>query len=800
MKIKKIVWGSITIVAIILLFIIFFFWLQYGKLKPNYTENRILTNLQDTVSVFIDSSGVYHIQAANEEDLIRAQGYCEASERLWQMEMTRRIGLGKLSEVFGDTTLKIDRLFRTLDFATLIDRLYRNASPESKNWMQWYVEGVNQYIRESEDNLPIEFQLLRFKPELWKPAETFLVQRILAWILNYNWKTDFLYWVLQQKVSSSRFKDILPRWGNFPTIINLSAPEKAFFYDLWEIDSQFRSLLKFPISNWGSNSWVVSGDKTATGKPILANDPHLGLTLPSIWFEVVLESPEFRVAGFSIPGSPGIVIGRNENIAWGLTNGMIDDSDYFIEKIDTLNKTYLQNGKKLELKVKKISLTVKDRPVEFKTYWTHHGPILNTIFEKIKIPSFISLKWTAWDDSDELRTFYLLARARNWEQFLEALSFFKSPAQNFVYADKEGNIGYHLAGAVPIRPDNQGLFPRNGSDSANDWQGYVPFSKLPHIYNPDRGWIVTANNKIVDDYPFYLSEVWEPPFRATRIEQLLREKSSPLSVQDVQAIQMDTRSLLSLELFSDLKTLLQNNQKAIMEKGVENPREILSILEGWDGNYSRRDVVPAIIELWQWYLIQNIFEDEMGKELFDLFVDLPNFYQRIFYQIFSRQSSAWYDRVDTPDRVESREEILLSSFVDAISFLKEKMGDKPFQWEWGKLHTLYLKHTLGEVFPLNRLFNRGPFSVPGNGTTVNVATYNFKEPFGVMAGPSMRMIVDWSDSESYLSIFPGGNSGNVFSEFYDNQIAKWIDGKLLKIRMLNPERFYSYKYLLLPEK
>ncbi len=793
MRLKQIFIRGVGTLLVILLIIAGYFWWQYETLKPSYGKNENIPGIFPRVAVGRDSSGVIHLEAANEKDLITAMGYEVASERLWQMDLLRRIGQGRLSEVFGDTTLNVDRLFLTLGLDSIAARNWKQASPKSRQWLQWYATGVNAYLNKVGKNLPIEFQLLRFKPDAWRPQDALIIQRVFAWILNFSWKTDFIYNALQEKLSARLFRSILPVYGAFPNIVKTGSFSKGrVLPKFFQLDAQFREFFRLPPTGWGSNSWAISGEISQSGKALLANDPHLELRLPSVWIELQLKCPVLNVSGFSIPGTPGIVIGRNDSLAWGLTNGMVDDSDYFIEKVDTLKKVYFQGSRSYPLKVQIRKIHSRDGERFVKTMRTRHGPLLNSLFPDIRQKQWLALRWTGADNSDDIVTFYKLARAKNWKNFREALSHYSLPAQNFVYADARGNIGYQLAGKIPLRRGRQGLLPRDGSDKRSDWQGFVPFTELPFSYNPESHRIVTANNRIVANFPYYLSDVWEPPFRAQRIEELINLHSDSLNVAAMKAIQQDVFNPLSRVFLPGFLKIIAGSSKL---DSLSQKADIVHLLESWDGQMTPESVSAAVFEVWQWNLIRDIFEDEMGEVLFRRFATLQNFYLRIYFQIMSKNNSLWFDNIKTAGIIENRQDMIIQSFRETLEFLKRRLGREMYRWEWGALHQLNLEHSLGSVLLLRPVFNVGPFAMGGNPLSVNVATYAYDSDFQMKVGPSMRFIMDWSKPGEYLSILPGGESGNPFSEYYSNQTSAWRVGKYKKVGFDSSVNFIYFNYL-----
>ncbi len=787
---RKIILGILGFVLILLLALGIFVLIQLDDMEPEYSGEQQIAGIEQPVTLSWDSSGVVHIRGERTSDVIFAAGYAAAKERLWQMFLIKKMARGELSQIFGDTTLQVDKLFLTLGLDSLTERLYRNSSAESREWLKLYAGGINAYLREIGDNYPIEFILLRTEPGEWSAEDCLLQNRLMAWFLNFNWKADIFYRQLQQKVSAGKFKEILPHWRNQPFVV---PPDKKgdLSMSILKLEKRIRQITGITTGAAGSNNWVIGPQKSAGGKAMLANDPHLTLTMPSVWFEMHLQSSDMNVAGFTFPGTPGVVIGRNENIAWGVTNGMIDDSDYFVEKIDTVDEVYWRNKKQLPLQVENRLIKVKHEPERYFTiYRTADGPVMNPVFPDLSLSQFLVLKWVGWENSDEIRTFIELSRAKNWQDFKNALRYYTVPAQNFVYADKAGNIGYKLGGKIPIRSYGKGLLPVNVSSGKNKWTSWVKFKDNPELYNPQGGWIATANNKIAADFPYYLSELWEPPYRIRRIEQRIGEIPE-LTATDMQHIQMDVKNLMAEELLP----VIINDLKSIRYEDSLTADALL-ILENWDYAMTTGTIAPTIYETIQLKLIKNIFYDEMGASVFSLFTDLPNFYLRIFAGIFQQKDSPWFDDVGTSPR-ERRFEIVQKSFSEAVVLLRDSLHLDMEEWRWGDLHTVTLKHILGQNALTERIFNSGTFPAAGDGVTVNVGSYPYAKPYQMTVGASMRFIVDWSAADSYRSILPGGNSGNFLSRFYLNQVRPWLKGRLKTVNMA--DRGTKERLRLLPE-
>jgi penicillin amidase len=774
--IKKFVLGLIGVLFLLLLVVAVFVLIQVNQLKPDYRDNFQIKELNKPVKISWDQSGVIHIEGESVADVVLASGYVTAEERLWQMEVMRRAAKGQLSEIFGDTTLNIDKFFLTLSLDSITHRNYLQISADSRDWLDWYSAGINAYLTAVGNDLPIEFILMGVKPALWSSEDCLLPDRLVAWLLNINWVADFFYWQLSSIISPEKIKEILPQGNNYPEII----PSPRFYRSmegLIEINRHLNQILGLGYSMGGSNSWVVSPQKTADKKAWLANDPHLSLQLPSLWIELHLKAGLFEVMGFSLPGSPGIIIGRNNSLAWGLTNAMIDDSDLFLEKVDTLKGIYWKDSVSYPLHKRESLIKIKDRTDQIYTsYRTENGPLINLVFPDIKTDQFMSLKWVGQENSDELNTFIHFSSSQDWLSFESCLQTYAVAAQNFVMADRHGNIGYRLGGKIPIRSYEKGLLPQPGWDSRNIWKSWIPFNQMPKLFNPPEGFIVTANNRISNDYPYYLSELWELPYRALRLRELL-ENDSSLDFQDMKEFQNDTKNLLAKEIWPIILSELDS-----VSISADYYEKVKAILQNWDFSMDIESIAASLFETFQYFLITNIFKDEMGSDLFKLGMELPNFYLRIFSQLFKNEDSAWFDNINTAE-VETRSFILRQSIIESLHWLENRCGPDLEDWRWGQLHQLKLRHSLGQVALTDLLFNRGPYSVAGAACTVNVGIYRYDKIFEVFVGPSFRFLVDWGLPEQYWSILPGGNSGHFLSEYYDNQLNTWRRGNLKVVEL-----------------
>ena len=757
-KARKILWAAGAVFLILLLLATSGGYFFLRRSFPTIEGALRVPGLKSRVEIYRDRWGVPHIYADNIEDLFFAQGYVHAQDRLWQMEFVRRIGHGTLSEVLGEATLDKDRFLRTIGLRRAAEADLALLDEETRLVLESYARGVNAFIESHWDRLPLEFILLGFKPAPWKPVDSLVWGEIMSWELGRNWRMELLRAKLIQKLGEGKAQELIPP---YPEDGPLIVPPEAKGYSLLGNPS-------LPPDEGGlaSNNWVVDGAKSATGKPLLSNDPHLAIQMPSIWYEIGLHGGGFDVVGASFPGAPGVVIGHNNHIAWGVTNAGPDVQDLYIEKVNPDNPhQYEYKGKWEDMEVIEEEIKVKGRaePERLEVRITRHGPIISEVVEGLKQP--LALRWTALEGIQLLRSVLLLDRARNWEEFREALRYWDVPSQNFVYADVDGNIGYQMPGRIPIRAKGQGLVPVPGWTGEYEWEGYIPFEELPSLYNPPTHYIVTANNKIVpDDYPYFISYEWNAPYRAQRIAELLAAKDK-LSVEDFERIQADVYSIPGERFCRYLLRL--KPQGWLQERAMKQ-------LRAWDFRNGADSTGAAIFQVFYLKLVENTFADELGEELLKdyLGAKMGVLHHMALERIIDDADNPWFDDVSTPER-ETRDEIVRRSFQEALDFLGRRFGDHPEQWAWGRLHQAAFEHPLGVVKPLHLIFNRGPFPYGGSGFTVNAASFDYEEPFAVKRIASYRQIVDLSDFANSLSMHTTGQSGQPFHKHYADMISSW---------------------------
>jgi len=683
-------------------------------------------------------------------------------------EFFRRLGYGRLSEVFGEDFVEVDRYFRLITAAGINKKIPDEISLLYNS----FTAGVNSYLTGHHDRLPLEFKLLRHKPEAWSAEDFIAIIKVVNWGLSAGWKIDITAGQILKKVGTDKFREAFPAGpGNSPIIIpqqsKLSSISTESYLRTMSVIEKLADISSLAVSN----NWVVTGKKTVSGKPLLANDPHLLLANPPFWWEAHLNCPTMNVSGYAIAGVPGILMGHNRNVAWGVTNVVVDDVDFFIEKINPDNpRQYLYQGRWEEMKVVEETIRVKGKdPVITEILLTRHGPILTEITQGSE-PQAISVKWAFTEGLQPAKASYSLAKAKDVNDVTDALKEWELPCQNFVFADTKGNIGFWCCAKVPIRARGDGLLPVPGWTGAYEWQGYVPVEKLPHLINPAQGFIATANTRVAgENYPYFISHYYEPMDRITRIRQLLNAKEK-FSVEDMQQMQQDVYSVLASELTPQIIQVLDGISS---DSDAESVKKIMA---QWDFKVENNSVAACLFEVTVRNMMENIFKDELGPELFQKYLETILFPPRAIRALISKASSAWFDDINSPQK-ETKEDIIAISVAQTIQQLKKEFGNDKTTWIWGKKHTLTFEHALGKKKPLDYIFNIGPFPVGGSHLTINKKQFSYQTPYHANVGASYRMIVDFSNMSVAQHVLPTGESGQIGSPHYKDQVDLYLNGK-----------------------
>lgn len=743
------------------------------------TKSLNISGLKSTVTVRSDGRGIPYIEADNDADLYFAQGYITASDRLWQMDLYRRVAGGETAEIFGNATLEEDKRWRKFGFSQIVKESFKNSTSEVRAALENYARGVNAYIAGLDaKTLPVEFQILQYRPRNWEPTDSILIGKILSDGLSSSWRQD----LVKALIPAERRAEMFDPYSNYDVILfgqdapntraqkisknEVKAAGSSFLPDsiaktiyasneIEEVRQTSLERIGFYAEHLAaSNNWVISGKRTIDGKPLLANDPHLQASQPSIWYLVNLSSPTMRAAGVSLPGAPGVVLGHNENFAWGATNVGPDVQDLYLEEFDPNNPSRYKTPdgwanavtRREEIKVRKSPVSTETEIVSLDVVNTRNGVIY---FEDQG--KKYALNWTAFDPkNNELDAFYYLNHSVNWEQFKAALKTYGGAMQNFIYADKQGNIGWYAAGRVPLRKTGDGSVPYNGSTSEGDWTGYIPFDELPHLYNPPQGYIVTANQRTVGtSYKYHdlIARIFVP-FRAARLNQLVSGKSK-VTADDMAQFQYDTFSILN-SVFA----------KEIVARQAASA-ETIELLKNWDGRMTSASKAAVLVNEIRNAFRKRILEAAFGAEITNNigWANEGNFIEKVL----RTKPKSWL-----PKEFSTYDALLKTCEADALQTLAKRMGTDREKWTWGEYGKIRLNHPLAGVPLIGAQFAIPALPLLGSGSAA--ASPN------VGASVSMRLIATPGNWDATRQVIPTGESGNPNSPHWKDQIENWYSG------------------------
>ena len=699
---------NLSIAVLLVAGLVLVYWFVYRPLPQ--TSGRITAPISQRATVSRDALGVPHISAADWQDAIFLQGFVTAQDRLWQMDILRRLAAGDLSEIIGPATLELDRDARRLRMRRMAEEQYKTLPPADRAVLAAYARGVNYFIETHRGRLPLEFTLLRYEPRPWSIVDSLLTGLQMYRNLTTSWKDEV-------------HKDAMLRGGD---------PAKVNF--LWAIrtGNEYQP---------GSNAWAVSGSRTQSGKPILANDPHLEFSEPSTWYMVQLQAPGLDVSGVSLPGVPCVIIGHNQRIAWGVTNLGFDVEDFYIEKFDPRSGRYLFRGAAEQARLEQDPIAVKGRRQEpFDQWVTRHGPIM-----LIDNGRYMALRWTAAEPKSFQFPFLDINRARNWDEFTAALRRFPGPGQNFVYADVDGNIGYHATGLLPVRRTYDGDVPVDGSSGNYEWDGFIPFDQLPSFYNPAGGVVITANqNPFPLNYPYRVHGNFASQYRSRQIRDLLLARKG-WKPADMLAVEKD--------VYSEFSAYLAHRVAAACDRRhVTNPdlQDAIQILRAWNGQVEKSQSAPLLAALVYEQLKKTVAESASPKaaDAWDWQI-APSAVE----SILRSDGRGWFKDLD---------ETLVRCLTDAYEEGRRMQGGNVKGWRYGTYNELTVKHPLADSIPVvGKFFNIGPTPMSGSSTTVKQTTRRI--------GPSMRFIADLSSWDGSLNNITIGQSGEILSSHYNDQ-------------------------------
>ena len=758
------------------------YWYLYHPL-PKYSGHKSIKGLNRPVDIYTDTYGVPHIFAENEEDLFYAAGYYAARDRLFQMSIVNYSVRGELSYAFGDDFISSDIYLRTWRIHDTAKRLVGELDKETVDLMVAFCAGINYRIQEVYNDLPLEFKISGMKPLAWNPSIVTGYARMMAREMSQSWKPETVFGAIENFFGKEKLTELYPDYdSSHPTIArNNSLLNGDYFTSILKEELKLQDILGYNSSFSGSNNWVVSGKRTKTKKPFLANDPHLKFSQPARWYEMRLKGGRFNVSGLCLAGIPLPIIGQNKNIAWGLTNSMVDDMDFFIETINPDNPNeYLYDGNWKKMKIIKESIRLKnDRDTTITIKLTHHGPIITDIHALTKNENLeISMAWTGNWLTKEIDALLGLSLATNWNEFSNAVKNYGVPGQNIVYADTKGNIGWRPAVYVPIRKEGSSLLPRPGNDPKYDWNGRVPFNKMPYLYNPESGFIATANNKTIgDSFPYYISGLWADPSRAQQIVNRL-DTMNQATIEDMQSIQLDYTSQFAKEITPVLLSVKTGDETGIV-------KEALNILENWDYVEDVESKGALIFHSIMRQLTISLFADELqliGDNYLKAFTSIKYLHSRNLRKILFEGNSSWIDDITTRDKIETLHDIIKKAIHNGINNIESYVGPNINNWQWGRAHSLTHEHKLGSSKVLDWIFgfNIGPYFSGGSDKSPNAGGYSFNDPYKQIAGASMRRIVNFDNLNETYMVIPTGQSGLYNSKHYSDQAHLFHSGKYRK--------------------
>ena len=736
-----------------------YLYYRAARSLPEVEGTVQLRGLSAPVEALRDGFGVPHLYGADVLDLARAMGFVHAQDRFFQMELARRAGSGRLSEIFGPLALGQDRLVRRMGLASAAAAEAGRMSPEAKELLDAYVSGVNAYREAHVDRLPPEFELLGIEPTPWEATDSLAIGKWLAFLLSENGRTEMLRENLAAAVgieAAYRLTGLSP-----PDGLELE-PAPA---------DRIEPFDRIGLPSGASNAWAVTSTRSTSGRPLLASDPHLALSMPSVWYEVHLSGGGLEVAGASLPGVPLVLIGWNDRVAWGVTALFADVQDLYLETVNPENPrqyavepTEAGEPTWADLDVITETIQVKDAsPVALEVLVSRHGVIIGETTEG----KLVAQRWDAPWRGDHLDALLALNRAGSWQEFTNALESWSSPALAFVYADVEGNIGFFPSGAIPVRLGHDGTLPVDGASGAFEWQGAIPHELKPMLFNPDGGVIVSANHSVLSpETPYPLGRDTLAPYRAGRITDLL-SAGSTVTLDDFARIQNDRY---------DASTEPILRHAVALHPSDERLATAVAKLRNWSGQMTE-GAAPAIYYALYSRLLENTFRDELGDELFTSFLEFIELgHPGGLHAIVEDEGSPFWDDRGTP-ATETRDDIFARSLDEAGALLTTRLGEDIESWDWRVLHGTEFRHPLGVKAPLDLLFNRGPIGFGGSTATVANALVSLTNPFETTLGTSFRLLVDLSDPGSSRSNIPAGASGHPLSEHYFDQNPGWLKGE-----------------------
>jgi len=774
-----------------LLFTFSYFWLK--STAPTYSGELELQGLKESVEIIYDDFGVPHIYANNANDAYFALGYAQAQERLFQMEMIRRATSGKLSEILGESLLPTDKIMLTLSIRQAAEKsskkAFENIDADFKKQSLAYLDGINRFI--DQGNLPVEFTLIGFEPEHFTAADIYTAIGYMS--------LSFTSAISVEPMMSNIYKTL---GDKYLVDFDIDSLSNSKLYEESEVLSDFLSPIELqdylPIPIWeGSNNWVMSKDRSESGKVLLANDTHIAYSQPAVWYEAHINYPGFEMFGYYLAGVPFAVIGHNSNYGWGITIFPYDNMDLYREKINPENNNqYWHNGNWNNFKVLNHIIKVKDaESVSFNLRTSVHGPELNQVYTRIsKLEEKPICLWWALheEETTTLEALYEINNSENIGTFEKAAELVDIIGLNVVYGDKNDNIAWWTTGKIPMRSQSiNSKLILNGSDSTNDFKGFYGFDKNPKLINPEDGFICTANNAPMRidgiEYPGYYS----PGYRAARVEEIVNSQNT-WNLDGMKRIQNDVKSNRDIKI-KDL-ILGSVDLSTLKSEGTTYTKAINHLAE-WDGEYVTSSISPTIYSSLIYHILKQTMADELGEYQFERIVS-SNPMRSSIERLFFNDSSPWWDNIETMDIVETRNQQFAKALQLALTDLNKNLGNDLTNWQWGKVHTLTHVHPIGRKEPFDMIFNVGPFADKGGNEIIvkEAFSYSGHGPYKVKSGPAMRMLIDFANPDKSLSIIPTGQSGNIMSPHYSDQAKMFVKGEY-RVQEMNKDKLSGGRVL-----
>lgn len=777
----------LLVIAIVGGFLLYIYWGLVQRPTPRASGRMTMVGLENPVEILLDKHGIPHIYTQTEADLFFAQGYMHGRDRLWQMEQNRRIARGTLADVFGESALEVDRFSRIIGFRRAAQAEATKLDAATRASVGAYVSGINAYIDAHPGRLAAEFNLLRIVPERWQIEDVVAIYKLLGWSLSVNWESELTRLQAMAVLGPMRAAELEPDYPKTTPVILEAVGSQEMTRLLSTAGLLLNEYEKIqpwvaqPAAGMGSNSWVLAPRHTQTRRAILCNDPHLALQIPGVWYENALHSPTLAVSGASYPGIPGVLIGHNQTIAWGLTNAFVDVQDLYLEEPDPVHATrFAFAGEFEDAEVREETIVVRRQATAHveRVVITRHGPLITKLVRDAEGLPPLAVRWTGHAPGNGLAAILQLNRAQGWDEFVAALAGWGLAPQNISYADTDGNIGYLLVGEIPVRRQNLGMVPAPGWDGAHEWQGLVPPQELPRLFNPPSGRIVLANNKIVgDDYHHFLGVDFVPGWRAARLEEMLLEKER-FSLRDMEEMQLDTTSKFAALLAPMLAQL--NSDEPFVKVAI-------NYLRRWTFQMDPESSAGLILQYTLICLLQEVYGNKLSA-LGNPFLGVTRSpisllhgagvraTARLVELLAAEEESPWYTDMETQRR-RTRDEVLYAALAQAVTLIRSELGDNARRWNWGRVHQVRYVHPLGSVRLFRSLFNRGPFPVGGDATTPNQTAHAPKLPLGlVQVTASYRQVYDVGAWDAAKTVTTSGQSGHPMSPNYADQITMWREG------------------------